>query len=132
MESNGGGFEDSSVQWKIMKREMTHQDRESGPRDYSVGEGSGLRKVTRRKLPTADAIQDWLVSHVALELRVDYREIDLREPFANYGLNSTAAVGLSGELEEWLGLELSPTLLWDYPTIEILARQLFELQPASE
>jgi len=33
---------------------------------------------------------------------------------------------LSGDLEAWLGRELSPSLIYDYPTIESLARHLAE------
>lgn len=93
---------------------------------------SGEAEDVRRTLLTADAIQDWLIAHLASELRVQSQEIDVREPFANYGLTSAVAVGLSGELEEWMGLELSPTLLWEYPTIETLAQHLFEMQSASQ
>jgi len=81
---------------------------------------------------TTDVIESWIVAHLAEELGVDSQEIDIREPFANYGLNSVAAVGLSGELEEWLGLKLSPTLVWDYPTIESLARYLSEARSAGK
>ena len=34
------------------------------------------------------------------------------------------AVGLAGELEDWLGRPLSPTLVYEHPTIEALARHL--------
>jgi acyl carrier protein len=45
-------------------------------------------------------------------------------PFADYGLDSLAAVELSGELEDWLGLELTPILAWNYPTPQRLAQHL--------
>jgi acyl carrier protein len=53
-------------------------------------------------------------------------EIDETEPFARYGLGSMEAVSMAGELEEWLGRDLPATLLYDYPTIDALARQLSE------
>jgi hypothetical protein len=34
------------------------------------------------------------------------------------------AVALSGKLEEWLGRRLSPTLIYNYPTIAALANHL--------
>lgn len=73
-----------------------------------------------------EAIQEWLLSKVSEALAADPAEIDLREPLSTYGLGSIAAVGMTGDLETWLGLELSPTLFWEHPTIEALAAFLEE------
>jgi acyl carrier protein len=77
-----------------------------------------------KNAPSAAAIQDWLISRLSESLGVDPGEIDVREPFARYGMSSIAAVGLTGDLEDWLKLRLSPTLTWDYPTIDILSDHL--------
>jgi 8-amino-7-oxononanoate synthase len=74
--------------------------------------------------PSARQIQGWLVSRLAEELRIAAEQIDVREPFAQYGVDSVIAVGLSGELEDWLGIALAPTVLWDYPTVASLADYL--------
>ncbi len=81
---------------------------------------------------TAEVIQAWLVSKLSERLGIESHEIDVREPFASYGLGSTQAVSLSGELAEWLGRKLSPALAYEYPTIETLARHLAESPEASE
>jgi acyl transferase domain-containing protein/acyl carrier protein len=72
----------------------------------------------------AEAIQAWLLSKLSERLGIESHEIDIREPFASYGLGSTEAVSLAGELAEWLGRKLSPALVYEYPTIEALARHL--------
>ncbi len=72
----------------------------------------------------AAAIEAWLVSRLSGLLGLDPAEIDIRQPFASYGLDSAQSVSLAGELETWLGRTLPPTLVWDYPTIEALARHL--------
>src|SRR5438552_10339338 len=77
-----------------------------------------------KQLPTAKAIQAWLVSQLSEVLGVEPQDMDIQEPFTNYGLTSRDAVSLSGDLEDWLGRELSPTLAYEYPTIESLARHL--------
>src|SRR5437588_5933711 len=82
------------------------------------------RREANKHLPTAKEIQSWLVSQLSQVLQVEPQGIDIREPFTNYGLTSLDAVGLSGDLEDWLGRPLSPTLAYDYPTIETLARHL--------
>ncbi|HET7503188.1 MAG TPA: SDR family NAD(P)-dependent oxidoreductase [Kofleriaceae bacterium] len=72
----------------------------------------------------AEDIEAWLVRQLAERLDTSSESIDPCEPFASYGLTSREAVVLSGELEEWLERTLSPTLVWDHPTIRELARFL--------
>ncbi|MGB8345252.1 MAG: SDR family oxidoreductase, partial [Ktedonobacteraceae bacterium] len=69
-------------------------------------------------------IQDWLVARLAAYLDLEPSSIDIHAAFASYGLPSVDAVGLSGDLEDWLERELSPTLAYDYPSIALLARYL--------
>ncbi|WP_225912764.1 non-ribosomal peptide synthetase/type I polyketide synthase [Nostoc flagelliforme] len=76
------------------------------------------------RLLTREAIESWLVAKVAKHLQMSPQRIDIEEPLAQYGLGSLAAVRISGELQEWLECELSPTLLYDYPSIQTLAKYL--------
>ncbi|MDJ0843723.1 acyl carrier protein [Crocosphaera sp.] len=69
-------------------------------------------------------IENWLVSYLSNLLEVAPETIDVSQTFESYGLDSSAAVGLSGDLQEWLKTELEPTLLFDYPTIEALSSHL--------
>jgi acyl carrier protein len=89
----------------------------------------GRKTTTPERPPTRDEIQGWLVARLAKHLKMKPEEIDVREPFNNYGLDSRTAVSLSGELERWLHRTLPPTLAWDYPTIEQVARFLTEDAP---
>jgi acyl carrier protein len=82
--------------------------------------GSGISK----DLPSIAEIQSWVVSYLADWLEVDPDEIDVSIPFDRYGLDSSAAVGMTGDLEDWLGREIDPTVLYDYPTIRGLAQHL--------
>jgi acyl transferase domain-containing protein/acyl-CoA synthetase (AMP-forming)/AMP-acid ligase II/acyl carrier protein/predicted alpha/beta-fold hydrolase len=70
------------------------------------------------------SIQVWLVKNIAQRLGLSPQEIDVGEPFVSYGLDSVQVVRLSAELEDWLERKLSPTLAYDYPTIETLAQYL--------
>jgi acyl carrier protein len=72
----------------------------------------------------ASEIQAWMVSYLADLLEVDPDELNVTIPFDRYGLDSSVAVGMTGDLETWLGTKLDPTLLYDYPTIESLAQHL--------
>ena len=74
--------------------------------------------------PTEGAITDWLVTKVGQLAKIPPKKVDIGQPFAHYGLDSVAAVGLSGELSEWLGRPVAATLAYDYPTIGTMARHL--------
>ncbi len=76
--------------------------------------------------PPAEIISAWIVARLSELLAIEPHEIDVREPFASYGLGSAELVSLSGELAEWLGRQLSPDLAYECPTIEVLARHLAE------
>jgi acyl carrier protein len=69
-------------------------------------------------------IQNWLIAYLAELLEIEPDDIDPKIPFERYGLDSSALVVLSGDLQEWLKRKLDPTLLYDYPTIESLAEHL--------
>lgn len=77
-----------------------------------------------KSAPTEEAIQAWIVSHLAVYLKMQPDEIEIGETFACYGLDSSVAVSLTGELASVLGFELEPTLFWEYPSTEALAAHL--------
>ena len=57
-----------------------------------------------------------------------HRKSDSGAGFATMGLDSKEAVSITGELQDWLGRALEPTLLFDYPNIDSLAVHLAKLQ----
>jgi acyl carrier protein len=79
---------------------------------------------TTVKQVSAAEIQDWMVAYLADLLEIEPEEVDVTVPFDRYGLDSSAAVGLTGDLENWLDTEVDPTLLYDYPTVEALVEHL--------
>jgi acyl transferase domain-containing protein/acyl-CoA synthetase (AMP-forming)/AMP-acid ligase II/acyl carrier protein len=81
--------------------------------------------------PQMQDIEAWLIARLAEALRVNPGSLDVHTPLANYGMDSAQAVSLSGDLEEWLGREFSPTLVYDYPSIHALATYLAGQSPVS-
>ena len=73
---------------------------------------------------TPSALKAWLVSYLAQLLGVDERQVDTAFSFELYGLDSTAAVGLSGDLGELLGREFDPSIAYGHPTIDALVEHL--------
>lgn len=90
------------------------------------------RSNSTAKSYSAEEIKAWLVSQISEQLGVDSSEIDVREPLDSYGLDSAQAMLLISKAEKLLQFELSPVLLWHYPTIEALAERLVEEFEESE
>ncbi|WP_416370484.1 acyl carrier protein [Streptomyces sp. PR69] len=68
--------------------------------------------------------RNWLITRLSEYLQRPAEEIGSRTPFAEYGLDSVAALSLYGDIEEEFGLYLEPTVAWDHPTADALARHL--------
>lgn len=83
-----------------------------------------MSEVTANHTPNYDQIEAWLISYLSQTLEIEPNEIDPSGTFNEYGLDSSSAVVLTGDLQEWLGKDLDPTLLFDYPTIVDLAKHL--------
>lgn len=81
---------------------------------------------------TIEAIQAWLISELAERLDIDQDDVDIQASFESYDLKSSEALVLLSKLEKCLGRPLSPTLLWNYPTVEALSQRLAEDADVSE
>jgi acyl carrier protein len=73
-----------------------------------------------------EEIQDWFLDYLAGTLQIPAEKIDLEAPFEVLGLDSVSAVGMSGDLQTWLGFSIDPMVVYDYPTIDALAGHLAE------
>lgn len=73
---------------------------------------------------SSEEIQDWMVTYIAREMGVAPEQVDVSAPFENFALDSATAIGMTGDLESWLGQRIDPTLVYDYPTIEELSKHL--------
>jgi acyl carrier protein len=76
--------------------------------------------------PDHEEIRSWMVSYMAELLQMDPTEVDTSMSFEAYGLDSTAAAGLSADLGEWLGLELDVSMASEFPTIDAVVEYLIE------
>lgn len=79
------------------------------------------------KPSSVEDIQNWLLEQFAQQLDLEPDDIDVDEPFDNYELDSSKTLVLLGRLEKWLGKELNPVLVFNYPTITELSQRLGEL-----
>jgi acyl carrier protein len=74
------------------------------------------------------SLRAWLIGRVAYYVERAPHEVDPDAKLVGYGLDSVYALSLCGDIEDEYGLEVDPTLAWDYPTVnaivEVLAGQL--------
>jgi len=77
---------------------------------------------------TKESIEEWLISYLAENLKINQDEMDVDIPFDRYGLDSSTATIMTGDLRDFMGFEIDETLPYDYPTIESLSQYLFDAQ----
>ncbi len=71
--------------------------------------------------PDAAAVKEWLVGYIAQLLEFERSEVRTNLSLSRYGLDSTAAVALTGDLGEWIDREVDPRILYEQKTIDALA-----------
>ncbi len=93
------------------------------PMNNGTPPAGGSDERTLRSV-SADEIQDWLIAYLSEQMQVPADSIDVAAPFDSLAVDSATAIGMTGDLEQWLGTTIDPTILYDYPTIEQIADHL--------
>lgn len=78
------------------------------------------------------AVTDFLLSRFAESVDVPAGAVDRTAPMHRYGLDSLRSVTLAASLSEFLGWKVPATWMWQYPTVDGLARALVEGPRAAE
>ena len=71
---------------------------------------------------TESDIRDWCIAYLRQTVDNPSIVIGPDASFAELGLDSATSAYFIVELEEWLGAELMPELVFEYPTVAALAR----------
>jgi len=71
-------------------------------------------------------IEQWLMTWLSSRTGNAADQLDPTRPLDDFGLDSFSAFELSGELEDWLGLRLTPDSAFNHPTPQQLSRYLAE------
>jgi long-chain acyl-CoA synthetase len=95
---------------KVLKRVLRERYRPP-----SKPEPAGVRSAAELER----RIVGWIADHVHTG-----HGVDAGATFADCGFTSLLAVELAGELSQWLGRAVNPTITWSYPTAAVLARHL--------
>ncbi|MET8539460.1 acyltransferase domain-containing protein [Kitasatospora sp. NPDC004799] len=78
------------------------------------------------------AVTDFLLSRFAELLDLSANSVDRWAPMHRYGLDSLKSVNLAASLSEFLGWQVPATWMWQYPTVDGLARALVDGPRAAE
>jgi acyl carrier protein len=78
-----------------------------------------------------DDLRVWVLARVAYYIEGSPADVDPDAKLVGYGLDSVYALSLCGDIEDEYGLEVDPTLAWDYPTVNAIVGHLADtLYPA--
>ncbi|PTL75091.1 polyketide synthase [Vitiosangium sp. GDMCC 1.1324] len=65
-----------------------------------------------------------MCNYLSRKLGIPSEQVDIKKTFDSFGLDSAEAVRMVGDLEDFVGRRLSPSLPYKYPTIEALSQYL--------
>lgn len=113
---------------KILKRILRDQHQSMSSASSAKGypppqtplASAGVEHNTAAESALIQWITQWLADH--LQITID--EIDRTQPFADYGMTSVMAVTLARALGAHLARSVQATLLWNFPTVALLAHHL--------
>lgn len=72
-------------------------------------------------------VQEFIVQYLSTKLDVSPERLEVDAPIMTTGISSREAVVLSGELEDFIGQPVEPSVAWEYPTIAALSQHLATL-----
>jgi acyl carrier protein len=79
---------------------------------------------------TRDAIARWIRDYLIRSLGLGRDVVDDDTYFSDYGVDSMFAVVMTGDIREWIKKDISPTALYEYPTVNQLADHVAALAGA--
>jgi len=72
----------------------------------------------------AERIELWCVDYIARTLNIPASEVDPTAEFYRFGLDSALATAMILDLEEWLGIDIPPSVVFEQVNIRNLAADL--------
>jgi polyketide synthase PksN len=98
------------------------QEREGAPPALSGDADRAPEQADREGLK--ERLERALVQAISRQLKVRVEEIDVQAELSEFGFDSISFTQFSTELNERYGLSLSPTVFFEYPSVERLAGYL--------
>ncbi|TFH87343.1 acyl carrier protein [Billgrantia azerbaijanica] len=77
-------------------------------------------------MSVADSIENLITQFICEEMKLPLDDVDSEVNFGAFGMGSIAGTKLIGILEEKFSINLSPTLIFEHPTIAELSQAIDE------
>lgn len=85
------------------------------------------RPATPQAARSAAEVQQWMITQLAEELKIDREKIKVDQPILSLGIDSMQIVVVVAKLEDWLGFRFPSNPLEDYSTIEALSQYVADM-----
>ncbi len=105
-------------------RELVRQHFGGSHDDDVEGHAAAVLEAPEKPRPSFDALQDWLVEHIAAELRLPREQVAPDARLDTFALESISVAALQAGLSDWLGFRIPHTLFLEHPTIDAVAKYL--------
>jgi acyl carrier protein len=69
-------------------------------------------------------VRAWMVAYLADLLDIPQDQVDVAQPFEQYGLDSAATVAFTSDLSNWLGTKLDSRLMVECDSVEAVVRRI--------
>lgn len=80
--------------------------------------------VTNSNNVSEESVEKWCIDYIADVMNMPSEEVDPDARFDNFGLDSSVATAMIMELEEWLGIDIPPSVVFEQVTISNLVSDL--------
>jgi acyl carrier protein len=116
----------------MVKAHIVSMKRGEGGRGFLQGQRD-LLEGHRTSFETNDALSA-IRSHItsAVEQICSSPHIDTTRPLMAQGLDSSGAIRLTTTLKAQYAVDLDPTIVFDYPTVDTLCRHVFQIMKVDE
>lgn len=82
--------------------------------------------VVEQEAINAQVIETWCIGYISRTLDIPVDQIDPNEEFHVFGLDSAIATAMILDLEDWLQIEVPPSVVFEQVTIGNLVNDLME------
>jgi len=81
--------------------------------------------TSTQKITTQESeIKAWVVNYISNLLDIPAARVDADKPYSRFGLDSASIAAMTGDLAQWLKLDIEPSIAYDHPTINKLSAYL--------
>ena len=128
--------EDIALDPMLRRAEAPRREAKAAPPVGVVNPDTPVAPASRPEQPAvaiidAPAIEQFMIAEVAKALKLQKSSIDPTRSLLYYGVDSVATVMLAANLEDWLGLQINPEIVYNLPVIRHLATELAEQHRAA-